>query len=96
LADARHWKSDAIEALCAERIPTLVGPDADRRIVVALAAWAAGVDVMSLADRSSPVLYGDTASRALRYRLAPTRQPHGTHGGPLASMKPRPANGMRR
>jgi hypothetical protein len=35
LADAEYWKSDAIESLCAERIPTLVAPDADRRILVA-------------------------------------------------------------
>jgi len=31
LADAGYWKNDAIEALCAEGIPTLVAPDADRR-----------------------------------------------------------------
>jgi transposase len=31
LADAGYWKNEAIEALCAERIPTLVAPDADRR-----------------------------------------------------------------
>jgi hypothetical protein len=31
LADAGYWKSDAIEALCADGIPTLVAPDADRR-----------------------------------------------------------------
>jgi transposase len=31
LADAGYWKNEAIEALCAEGIPTLVAPDADRR-----------------------------------------------------------------
>jgi hypothetical protein len=31
LADAGYWKNDVIEALCTERIPTLVAPDADRR-----------------------------------------------------------------
>jgi transposase len=31
LADAGYWTNDAIEALCAEGIPTLVAPDADRR-----------------------------------------------------------------
>src|SRR5215217_259397 len=31
LADAGYWKNDAIEALCADGIPTLVAPDADRR-----------------------------------------------------------------
>ncbi len=31
LADAGYWKNDAIEALCAQGIPTLVAPDADRR-----------------------------------------------------------------
>jgi transposase len=31
LADAGYWKSDAIEALGAQGIPTLVAPDADRR-----------------------------------------------------------------
>src|SRR5829696_7613561 len=31
LADAGYWRNDAIEALCAEGIPTLVAPDADRR-----------------------------------------------------------------
>src|ERR687897_283035 len=31
LADAGYWKNEAIEALCAQGIPTLVAPDADRR-----------------------------------------------------------------
>jgi transposase len=31
LADAGYWKNEAIETLCAEGIPTLVAPDADRR-----------------------------------------------------------------
>jgi hypothetical protein len=31
LADAGYWKNEAIEALCAAGIPTLVAPDADRR-----------------------------------------------------------------
>jgi hypothetical protein len=31
LADAGYWKNEAIEALCADGIPTLVAPDADRR-----------------------------------------------------------------
>jgi transposase len=31
LADAGYWKNEAIEALCAGGIPTLVAPDADRR-----------------------------------------------------------------
>jgi transposase len=31
LADAGYWRNDAIETLCAEGIPTLVAPDADRR-----------------------------------------------------------------
>ena len=31
LADAGYWKNDAIEALLAQGIPTLVAPDADRR-----------------------------------------------------------------
>src|SRR4051794_13262423 len=31
LADAGCWKNDAIETLCADGIPTLVAPDADRR-----------------------------------------------------------------
>jgi transposase len=31
LADAGYWKNEAIEALCAEGLPTLVAPDADRR-----------------------------------------------------------------
>jgi transposase len=31
LADAGYWKNEAIEALCAEGVPTLVAADADRR-----------------------------------------------------------------
>ena len=31
LADAGYWKNEAIEALCAQGVPTLVAPDADRR-----------------------------------------------------------------
>jgi len=31
LADAGYWKNEAIETLCAQGIPTLVAPDADRR-----------------------------------------------------------------
>src|SRR3954466_1932534 len=31
LADAGDWKNDALETLCADGIPTLVAPDADRR-----------------------------------------------------------------